>query len=59
MMNKFGKPTMTKATKRTYMFLILVGLLYNIYLAFAGCGESNQISPTETGYKVLGITINF
>lgn len=59
MMNNFGRTTMTKATKRTYMLLILVGLLYNIYLAYAASIESNQITPTETGYKVLGITINF
>jgi hypothetical protein len=50
---------MTKATKRTYFILIMAGLLYNIYLVYAACGESNQIIPIETELKVLGITINF
>lgn len=50
---------MTKATKRTYIALILAGLLYNIYLTCGACAEAKQIIPTQTRYSVFGLNLHF
>lgn len=50
---------MTKATKRTYIALILAGLLYNIYLTCGACGEAKHLSLTQNEFRAFGIHLNF
>ncbi|SHM85500.1 hypothetical protein SAMN04488057_10490 [Cyclobacterium lianum] len=50
---------MSKATKRTYIALLLAGLLYNIYLTCGACKTSNQKIPIQTEFSVFGINFNF
>lgn len=50
---------MSKTTKRTYIALILAGLIYNIYLTCDACGEARQIIPTHAELRVFGIHVYF
>ncbi len=50
---------MSKATKKTYMALILAGLLYNIYLTCGSCAATNQKFPKQTEFSIFGINFNF